>query len=286
MSKNHLIVFATLFACLLAAPASAARRDVEESRTLEEELRFAGPSAANLLVVDNVFGSIRVTAHDGDAVRMVAREVVRARSAADLARARDEAGLAVDAGGATIRLVVDGPFRGREGRINWHGDLGYELHYDFEIQVPRRTRLELRTINDGDVVVDGVEGDFDVANVNGAIEMSRVAGHGKARTVNGGLDVTFTRRPQGECDFATVNGDVDVTFPADLAADLRFKTFNGDVYTEFDYVPVAVARPAPVRRGGSTVWKSLGPGARVGGGGPEISFDTLNGNVYIRKPAR
>jgi len=116
--------------------------------------------------------------------------------------------------------------------------------------------------------------------------MTRVAGHGRAQTVNGGLDLIFARRPEGDCDFKTVNGDVDVTFPADLAADLSFKTFNGDVYTDFDYVPVARTRPAPVRRGGGTTWKSLGPGARVGGGGPEISFDTLNGNVYIRKTTR
>jgi hypothetical protein len=282
MSKYHL---ATLVLCLLAVPAGAGR-DVEESRTLEEELRFAGPAAENLLVVDNVFGSIRVTAHDADTVRMVAREVVHARSADDLARARDEAGLEVETAGATIRLVVDGPFRTRDRGIQWHGDLGYELFYDFEIQVPRRTRLELRTINDGDVTVHGVEGDFDVSNVNGAIEMKNIAGHGRARTVNGGVELTFTRRPQGDCDFKTVNGDVDVTFPADLAADLRFKTFNGEVYTDFDYVPVAIEQPAPVRRGGRTTWKSLGPGARVGGGGPEISFDTLNGNVYIRNVDR
>lgn len=281
MSKRQ-IVLAVLSMGLLAVPAGAGDRSVEESRDLEEELRFAAPSAANLLVIDNIFGSIRVTAHDGDTVRMTAREVVRARSAADLARAREEAGLVVDNEGDTIRLVVDGPFRTHKGGIHWHDDLGYELYYDFEVRVPRRTRLTLRTVNDGDVVVEGVDGDFDVSNVNGAIEMKRVAGHGRVQTVNGGLDVTFTRRPEGDCDFKTVNGDVDVGFPADLAADLRFKTFNGDVYTDFDYVSAAVEQPAPERRGTRTTWKSLGPGARVGGGGPEISFDTLNGNVYIR----
>ena len=270
---------------VLFAAAAQARWSVKEDQKLEETFTFTN-ATANLVVVDNINGSIEVVGHDGDEVRMIAHERFRARSQSDMERAREEAGLAIEAEGDALYLIVDGPFRRRDGGIDWRDDLGYDLYYDFELRVPRQTRLKLRTVNHGDIEVEGVEGEFDVSNVNGTIDMEQVAGHGRIHTVNGGIDVSFTRRPEGACDFKTINGNVDIDFPDDLAADLRFKTFNGDVYTEFDYTPVALERPEPKRRGSRRVWKSLGSGARIGGGGPEMSFETLNGNVYIRNSDR
>lgn len=287
------IVALTSLLFAAAPPAGAGHWEVEEHQTIEKTLFFettstsAAASDSNLLVVDNVSGPIRVTAHDGPEVHVLARETLRARSKSHLERARREAGLVIDAQGDTIYLVVDGPFRAPDGGLRWrHRDLGYEFHYDFEIQLPRKTRLELETVHEGDVEVEGVAGRFDVANVNGAIVMTHVAGHGRAQTVNGGIDASFTARPDGECDFETVNGDIDVDFPGDLAADLRLKTMNGDVYTDFDYTPLASSKAEPRRKGGRTVWKSLGTGARIGGGGPKMSFETMNGNVYIRNTDR
>lgn len=276
-----------LLLAALALPAAAGHWDVEDSRTIDEVLRFDGPAAERLLVVDNVSGSIRVTGYDGDEVRVVAQELVRARSAERLARARAEAGLVIDVHGSTIALVVDGPFRRDDGSLHWHRDLGYDLHYDFEIRLPRRVSLDLKTVNGGDVTVRGVEAaTLDVSNVNGAIALEAVAGHGRVRTVNGSIEATYVASPAGECEFETVNGNVDVAFPRGFAADLRFKTFNGDVFTDFDYAPRAIEKPAPTKRGGRTVWKSLGYGARIGGGGPPMSFETLNGNIYIRNAER
>ncbi len=281
--KSYVPVLIPLLLTALAPPADAGRWDVEESRTIDEVLSFGGAPADRLLVVDNVNGSISVTGHDGGEVVVVARELVRARSAEHLARARAEAGLVIDVHGSTIALVVDGPFRRDDGSIHWQRDLGYDLHYDFEIRLPRRVSLDLKTVNGGDVTVRGVEAaTLDVANVNGAIELEDVAGHGRVATVNGSIDATYVESPAGACAFKTVNGNVDVAFPRNFAADLGFKTFNGAVYTDFDYAPRAIEKPAPRKRGRRTVWKSLGYGARIGGGGPQMSFETLNGNIYVR----
>ncbi len=267
---------------LLALPAGAGRWDVEESRTIRETLSFPTSSDDNVLVVDNINGSIKVTGHAGDEVRVVAHETVRAHSREDFERARREAGLEVDLDGSTLYLVVDGPFRNERGWVNWDRDLGYDLHYDFEIQVPHRTSVELKTVNHGDVEARDVEGEFKVSNVNGAIDMTGIAGHGFVTTVNGAIDVGFTQAPTGECGFKTVNGNIDVGFPSGLDADVRFKTFNGDVYTDFEYTANAATTSRVEKRGQRKVWKSLGSGARIGAGGPEMSFDTLNGNIYIR----
>ena len=86
----------------------------------------------------------------------------------------------------------------------------------------------------------------------------------------------------------TVNGDVTATFPPTLSADLRLKTFHGGLFTDFDVTPVA-ARPtaAPERRDGRFVYRSGGfTLVRAGRGGPEITLETLNGDVRVVRASR
>ena len=77
---------------------------------------------------------------------------------------------------------------------------------------------------------------------------------------------------------------MDVSFLEDLSADLRFKTFNGSVYTDFlvTYLPSGPATQE--RRNGKFVYKSNEFfGVRVARGGPELKFDSFNGNIHILK---
>ena len=181
---------------------------------------------------------------------------------------------------------MDGPFRCQvqdcEG-LRWF-EWGYEVQYDFVLKVPRRTGLTLKTVNRGGISVQGVEGDFDVRNVNGGIVLESAAGSGRAHTVNGGVRVGFIRNPAAPCSFKTVNGDVEASFREGLAADFRLKTMHGEAYSDF----VSTKLPdEPVTRetaGGRTIIKRGGAtGARVGKGGPEIRCETLNGDILITK---
>ena len=47
------------------------------------------------------------------------------------------------------------------------GTESYNRPIDLVISVPARTSLRLRAVNDGDIVVNGVEGELDVDDVNG-----------------------------------------------------------------------------------------------------------------------
>ncbi len=75
---------------------------------------------------------------------------------------------------------------------------------------------------------------------------------------------------------------MDVRFTPGLAADFRLKTFNGEIYSDFpvSYLP---ARPGAAKREkGRFVYRSHSfQGVRVGKGGPEITMDTLNGDIMI-----
>ncbi|UOQ70693.1 hypothetical protein [Hymenobacter cellulosilyticus] len=53
------------------------------------------------------------------------------------------------------------------------------------VKVPQRFSLQLKTVNEGDIVVENVSGELELSNVNGAVIMRQVSGSAVANTVNG-----------------------------------------------------------------------------------------------------
>jgi hypothetical protein len=150
------------------------------------------------------------------------------------------------------------------------------------VRVPTETVLDLRTVNGGRVEVDNVEGDFSVRNVNGSIRMKGLAGSGAAHTVNGGVAVAFKRNPRDAVSLKTVNGEIDVNFVPGLTADLRVKTFNGEVWTDLDATALPSVAERAERQGSRYVYKrDREARLRIGSGGPEHAFETLNGSIQI-----
>ncbi|ANM32429.1 hypothetical protein ABI59_22080 [Acidobacteria bacterium Mor1] len=155
-----------------------------------------------------------------------------------------------------------------------------------EIEVPTNTSLELSTLNDGVLVVDGVEGDLELSNLNGPIRVTNVRGSVIASSNNGDVTVAFARiSPDKAMSFSTLNGDVDVTFPPNLAAELRISSARGEIFTDFEYDLMPNA-PVVEQSGDDRAYRvriDRDVRAKVGSGGPEMHFKTFNGNIYIRK---
>jgi DUF4097 and DUF4098 domain-containing protein YvlB len=150
------------------------------------------------------------------------------------------------------------------------------------LRVPRTLGLTLSTVNRGDIKIEGTTGDFEVTNVNGGIEMLDVAGSGSVHTINKDVRIVFRTNPTAPSSFKTLNGDVVVTFQPTLAADLRMKTFNGGMYTDFETTTLPALTPVSERKQGKFVYKAdRSAGVRVGSGGPELRFETLNGDIRI-----
>src|SRR5215467_8910838 len=200
---------------------------VQEQETIQKT--FSVGAAHKLLDVDNIFGSIEVVGGQSDQVQLVVNKSIRAESKERMEAAKKEVTLDITDQPDLLKLYVNGPFRcncnnGRDNCGGWHGDNGYRVKMDFQIQVPRNVEITLKTVNSGHVQVRDVTGNFSVHNVNGGIDMQNVAGSGVARTVNGGVKVTFRENPREKSEFATINGNVDLYFTRGLAADFRFKT--------------------------------------------------------------
>jgi hypothetical protein len=273
---------ALLLALLLPALAAASERFMQEkTETIQQVFPFTFPEKAKTVKIDNVFGSITVSGVSGSETKLKAIKSLRANSPEDLLKAEREVTLKMDEKDNLLDVYVDGPFRCRDGSSN-RSDRDYIVTYDFELQVPERASLILKTVNGGDIVVKNVRGEFTIRHVNGGIELQNIAGPVSCKTVNGGIRAAFRENPAAACSFTTVNGDLEVRFAPGLAAAFQVKTLNGGIFSDFpvSYLP---AKPGTAKReNGRFVYRSHGfQGVRVGLGGPEISMETLNGDVMI-----
>jgi hypothetical protein len=268
---------------VLPGVAAQSRYPVRREETISRTLHFSA-GAQRLLEVSTISGNIRIAGHDDDAVDLVVRRGVRAETEHD-AKAGDAVGLEMGEVEGALRLRGDVE---RQPGCDWETITRrrtrprYQVSFDFDVRVPRNTRLRLCTINDGDVHVAGTSGDFEIDNVNGAITLTDVSGSGRAVTVNGAVSAAFAANPKQASTFKSVNGDLDVIFRRNLSADLLMKTFNGGLFTDFDVTPLPTAVPVAERRNGLTVYRgNRFTGYRVGQGGPEVTLDAFNGDIRV-----
>ncbi len=282
---------AAAVAAALAVSAGASESGVlKKEEPVQRTLHFAG-AGPRTLEVRTVFGDVHVEGYDGTDVQMITTRSTTADNAADLEAAQREVTLDVADGAGTIQAIVrysNGDTCG-EHQHSHHDrdDTDYEVRYDFVIRVPRDTRLVVCTINDGHVDVKGTRGDFVLRSINGPIDLADMGGSGEATTVNGAVRGTFSAAPRGDSVFKTINGSIVLTMPPALAADLRMKTFNGGLYTDFDTQGLPTSQPIVAERKGDRTIYQANPFARVrvGAGGPQLTLDTLNGDVRVLRSA-
>ena len=160
---------------------------------------------------------------------------------------------------------------------------------DLVITVPRRSSLQLKCVNGGDIDVEQVDGEIDADNLNGKITLKNVSGSVVAHSLNGAVLVTLDRIDLSKpMSFSTMNGDIDVTLPDNIRANVRMKTDNGDIYSDFDVKIDAGGRMIPNESGrqpDGTYHLRFDRTLRgtINGGGPEFQFTSFNGQIYIRK---
>ena len=160
---------------------------------------------------------------------------------------------------------------------------------DLVITVPRRSSLQLKCINNGDIEVEQVDGEIDADNLNGKVTLKNVSGSVIAHSLNGTVVVTLDRIDASKpMSFSTLNGDIDVTLPNNIRANIRMKTDNGDIFSDFDVRLDSGTRFTPSASGrqeDGTYHLHFDRTLRgaINGGGPEFQFTSFNGQIYIRK---
>lgn len=289
--NNYLVCVAAAAAISILAPlAKAADHDwdsnypVKEEQTIRNTYPLAG-TGKKTLEVDNIFGNIEVVGTSGNQVQMVVTETFRAETQERLERAKKEVSLDVTNENGALKLYVNGPFRCQCNNGDGWGSrehAGYMVKMDFKLEVPNNMDVALSTVNDGQVKLSGVTGDYRVHNVNGSIDITDAAGSGVAKTVNGHVKVSFRENPKANSEFGSINGEVVLTFAQNLSADFRFKNMNGGVFTDYELTSLPQRSATESRENGKFIYRSdRFTGGRVGAGGPEIRVENLNGAIRI-----
>lgn len=155
----------------------------------------------------------------------------------------------------------------------------------FLIKVPVHFSLNLRVTNSGDINVNGVTGEFEVSNLNGAIRLIDISGSVIADALNKDIVVTFKDAQENmPMAFTSLNGDLDITFPKGFKAAIKAKTDNGEMFTDFD-INITQKYTQKSSRTSSGVYKvnvdKWITGA-INGGGAELLFKTMNGDILLR----
>jgi hypothetical protein len=279
-----LALLASQTALLCLASSHPDRWPIREQETIQKALALSG--APMRLVVENVDGYVHVTGEGGSRVQVTARKVIRAETESDLRDAKSEVNLNMTEKPGTVSVYYDAPWRcnGQGRGCRDQQRRFYTVSYDIDIQAPRDARLVVSTVNNGDIRIDGMAGNFEISNINGGIAMTGAAGSGDVHTINGPISVHFANNPSGATSFKSINGQLDAYFQPGLSADLLFKTFNGQIYRDFE-VSAGAARAAETEQHeGRFIYHSdRARSARVGRGGPELSFDAFNGNIRLHR---
>jgi DUF4097 and DUF4098 domain-containing protein YvlB len=168
---------------------------------------------------------------------------------------------------SAIRIrTSDGEIAAEDG--DSRGRSGWSVSYD--VYVPRRSDLDLRTHNGGISVV-GVQGRIDLEALNGGVTVRGAQGDVRGSTTNGGvtLELDGDRWIGQGVDLETTNGGVTIIVPDRYSARLETGTVNGGMLVDF---PITVQ---------GVVGRRLA--TTLGSGGQLIRVRTTNGGVTLRR---
>ena len=275
---KKLIVTAAVAASLAGAVHAAGR--VEDTRTWTDS--FPVTARQPTLKVENIWGDVTVRPGKTGEIAVSVRET---RSAPDQKR--------FDRSQQILRLNTEVDengvafYVGNRSRY-WHDSdncRGCRLDVRFEVTVPPNTKLDVSTVNDGRVDIDGISGHVSAANVNGPIAVKDLRNCDVLNSVNGDVSLGFTTAPAADCRIETINGDITLALPDDSGLDVAMDLFNGRMLTQ---LPVdALALPATVEHietGGHHKYRiEQHAGVRIGAGGPRFTISSMNGDIRIQK---
>ncbi len=221
------------------------------------------------VMIAGVNGEVRASAASGNQVEV--RAVKREGRRGSPADVRIEV---VEHGDGVTICAVYPSRRDRDNECRADGGGGRDIRdndtkVEFTVHVPAGVHFAGQTVN-GDVSITGIRGNARATTVNGDVDLA-ASGHAEARTVNGSVHAVMGSAVwQNDLEFATVNGTITVELPADVRADVRAATVNGSIETDFPLTVEGRWGPRSMR-------------GTIGGGGPELNLETVNGSIRLKR---
>lgn len=300
--KSLKLCIVLLLASMSTVSAQYYDKKLKSEETLQEELTFTRNSEDNILVVDNVYGSIDVKGYNGSTIKVKVKKTIYADTQKDLQKGKEEIGIKSAKKDDAVYVYLDSPYthfdieRGtfdyREYSHNYRRNYKhrqkrmYKYMLNFEILVPKGSSIDVKAVNKGNITVEDVQGKLlIVRNINGAIDMKNVSGQTDVNALNKDINITYAKNPTKESWYKSLNGDINIKFKDNLDATISYKTMNGGFYTNFD-----VERTTPVlkktqekRKKGTKYKINSSRHFKIGNGDVHLHFDQLNGDAIVKK---
>lgn len=277
-------------------------KKLKETETIKKEITFNRDSEDNILVVDNVYGSIAVEGYSGNTIKIEVTKIISADTKEDLQKGREEIGIKSAKKDDAVYVYLDSPyshfdinsgqFDHREFSYNYRRNYKhrskrmYKYTLDFKIKIPRKTSIDVKAVNNGNISIEDVHGKLlIVKNINGAIDMKNVSGTTEVNALNKDINITYAENPTEESFYNSLNGDITVKFKEDLDASISYKTMNGGFYTNFDVsktTPQFKSTKEHTKKG--TKYKiNSNKQFKIGNGKVHLHFNQLNGDAIVKK---
>src|SRR5437867_4127163 len=205
------------------------------------------------IVIQNLYGDVRITAWDRDQAQVTA--IKKSRDPKRL----DDARIVVDSRSESLSIATQ--YAG--------ADAEHPASVEYRIMVPRNANLEnIRLINGG-LSITGMAGPVKASSVNGSIKAEGLEGQADLSTVNGRLEVGFNRiGADNAILLSSVNGLIRLVIPPDPDANVEARNLSGGIDSNI----------------GQT-WRAPG-GHRMRSagkkGGAQIRLHNVNGGISIR----
>lgn len=248
MKPIRLVFAVALLLCLVPALAAA---------TESEKFHKVVPLApGGTVVLHNFSGDVRIVGADVsevtiDAVRTAARDRL------------DHIKLDVQVSGSTVTIEANKKDPG------WTVKHDNVVQTEFDIQVPRNTRLELDVFS-SDLHVRNVTAEQSIKTFSGDVTVVDGASRMKAKTFSGAIDLQLSASVTGpDVDLETFSGAIGLRVPAAAKAGLSFDSFSGQLTSD---LPLTLSEQ---RKGHLKAALNGGDAQR------QVRLKTFSGNVKI-----
>lgn len=262
------------------------------SETIKEEAQFPSQSSDNLLVVNNVNGSVIVEGYNGNTVQVEGEIKIEGNNQRQLDQGKAEVNVKVESYKNIIYVYLDSPYTkfdietGRYGYSNSNNQVRYDFNLDFKIKVPKNTSIELSTVNNGEIRVNNITAKtISANNINGSITLNNIAGKTDVNALNKDINISYSKNPTEDSSYNALNGDVTITVQKGLNADIAFKSLNGNIYTNMETKLNPSQKKIEKKEGRRGTKYKLNSNTQfsIGNGGVQLNFDLLNGDVTIKE---
>ena len=208
------------------------------------------------LVIESDLGSIAVTTSRNETVTLrIIREIDSNRKST-IENVLDNLDISIEQRGDDVMIRTEYDWD-RWGFFSWMFNGGNRLKLTYEVEIPERYNIDLKTAG-GKITVEDLDGRADCRTSGGSISLQSISGPVTAKTSGGSISVQDVG---GDADLETSGGGIEV---GDVAGDVQAHTSGGSILIERSNGTVS----AKTSGGGITVNEvSGGIEAKTSGGG-------------------